>query len=141
MSYPLAAPSFCSDHHLRMPRKTILENGRPADPAGPSASQGVEHGENPVETNDHPCPLNNMFPTQPGASPGQCQPYTHLLGSPLHLKWSFHPPFGDRRTCFLLPLVSISWITIPPVDFPYHPLPYTTAPPIHMIICYIIIRQ
>ena len=29
----------------------------------------------------------------------------------------------------------------PPVAFPYHLLPCTTTPPIHMIICYIIIRQ
>ena len=29
---------------------------------------------------------------------------------------------------------------LPPVAFPFHPSPCTMAPPIHMIICYIIIK-
>ena len=104
-SYPLVvSPSRAVHHPL-------------AGPVGPSVLQGIGCGDNPAKTDNHPCPLNNMYPTQPWASQGQFQPYTFFSGSPLSLKWSSRPPFEDRKTCFPLPLVSISWITIPPGGF------------------------
>ena len=141
MNYPLVVPLLCVVHRLLMQRKPTQENCGLIDPAGPSVLQGIERGENPAETNDRPCPLSNMRPTQLGASPDHYHQYTRLSEPPLHLKWSSHPLFEDRRICFPLPLDSISWITILPVAFPFHPFPCTMAPPIHMIICYIIIRQ
>ena len=141
MNYPPAVPLSCVAHHLRTPQKLIQEKGRLTGPAGPSVSQNIGLGENPAEANDHPWPLGNMRLIQPGASPNHYHPYSCLSEPPLHLKWCSHPPFGDHRICFPLPLDSISWITILLVAFPFHPSLCTMAPPIHMIICYIIIKQ
>ena len=104
-----------------MPWKPILEKGRLAEQAGPSVSQGIECREKPAGTNDRPHYLTNMCPTELGVSSGQYQPCTCLSGPPPHRKQFFPPPFGDHRTCFPLPLDSISWIMILPAVFPYHP--------------------
>ena len=108
MNYPPEVPLFCVVHRLRTPRKPTQENGRLTDPAGPLVLQGIGRGENPAEANDRPCPLSNMRPTQPGASPDHYDSYTRLSEKSLHLKWSSHPPFEDRRICFPLPSDSIS---------------------------------
>ena len=141
MSYPPAVPLSCVAHHLQTPQKLIQEKGRLAGPADPSVSQGIGCGENPTEANDHLWPLDNMPPTQPGASPNRYRPYIRLSEPPLHLKWCSHLPSGDHRICFPLPLDSISSITILPVAFPFRPSPCMMTPPIHTIICYIIIKQ
>ena len=141
MNYPPAVPLSCVVHHLRMPWKPTQEKGRLNGPAGLSILQYIGRGENPAEARGRPCPLSNTRLTRPGASPDHYRPCIRLSEPPLHLKWSSLPPFEDRRICFPLPLGSISWITILPVASPSHPLPCTMAPPILMIICYIIIRQ
>ena len=104
MRYHPVVPPSRAVHHLRTLRKPTQEKGRLTGPAGPSVLQGIGHGGNLAKTNNRPCPLNNMCPTQPGASQGQFQPYTHLSGPPPLLKWYLHPPSGDRRTCFSPPL-------------------------------------
>ena len=141
MSYPPAAPRSHAVHHLRTPRKPIQEKGLVANLAGPSVSQGIGCRENPAGTNDHPRQLTNMLPTKLETSPGQYQPCTRLSGPSPHREQFLPPPFGDHRTCFPIPLDSISWIMILPVAFPYHPSPCTMVLPIRTITCYIIIRQ
>ena len=108
MSYHPAVPPSHAVHHPRTPRRPTQEKGRLTCPIGSLVSQGIGHGGNPAKSNNRPCPLINMCSTQPGASQGQFQPYTHLLGPPPLLKWyctprsgttghAFHPP----RTAYL----------------------------------------
>ena len=97
MSYHPAVLPARAVHHPRTPWKPTQEKGRPAGPAYPSVFQGIGHGGNPSKTNNRPCPLNNMWPTQPGASQGQFHPYTHLSEPASLLKWYLHPPSGDHR--------------------------------------------
>ena len=141
MNYPPAVPFSCVVHHLRTPRKPTQEKDRLAGPTGLSVLQDIGRGENPAEANGRLCRLNNTRPTRPGASPDRYHPCIRLSEPPLHLQWSSLPLFEDRRICFALPLDNISWITILPVASPSRPLLCTMAPPILMIICYIIIRQ
>ena len=88
-----------------------------------------------------PMAARKYAPNPTGGLPNHYHPYIRLSEPPLHLKWCSHPLFGDHRICFPLPLDSISWVTILPEAFPFHPSLCTIAPPIHMIICYIIIKQ
>ena len=141
MNYPPAVPLSCVVHRLRTPWKPTQGKGRLAGPAGLSVLQDIGRGENPAEASGRPCSLSNTRPTRSGASPDRYRPCIRLSEPPLHLKWSSLPSFEDRRICFPLPLDSISWITILPAASPSHPLPCTMAPPILMIICYIIIMQ
>ena len=141
MNYPPAVPLSCVVHHLRTPWKPTQEKDRLAGPVGLLVLKDIGSGENPAEARGRPCQLNSTLPTQPGASPDRYRPCIRLSEPNLHLKWSSLPPFKDRRICFPLPLDIISWITILPVPSPSRPLPCTMAPPILMIICYIIIRQ
>ena len=141
MSYPLAVPRSRAVHHPRTPRKPTREKGHLTDPASPLVSQGVGCGGNPAGTNDRQHQFTDMCLTRPGASPYQRHPCTRPSGLPLHRRCLFPPPFGDHRTCSPLPLDSISWTTILPADFPYHPSPCTTVLPIRTITCYITTRQ
>ena len=112
-----------------------------ADPTGPLVSQGVGCGGNPIGTNDRQHQLTDMCLTRPGASPHQRHPCTRLSRPRPGRRCLFPPPFGDHRTCSPLPFDSISWTTILPAAFPYHPSPCTTVLPIRTITCYITTRQ
>ena len=88
-----------------------------------------------------PTPAHQYVPDRTG---GLLRPVPNMyppIGAAPHRKQFLPPPFGDYRTCFPLPLDSISWTMILPVAFPYHPSPCTTVLPIRTITCYIIIRQ
>ena len=121
MSYPPAAPRSLADHHLQTSWKPILEKGRLVDPTSLPVSRSVGRGENLAETNNRPCHLTNMYPTELRATPGHYKPCTNLSGLPPRHKQFLPPPFGDHRTGIPLLLVSISWTTIPPIAFSIPP--------------------
>ena len=141
MSYPPAVPRSRAVHHPRMPQKPTQEKGHLSGPVGPSVSLSIGCGENLAGTDDRQHQLTNMCLTGQEASPHQRHPCTRLSRPPPRCRFLFPPPFGDHRTCSPLPLDNISWTTILPAAFPYHPSPCTTALPIRTITCYITTRQ
>ena len=88
-----------------------------------------------------PTPAHRYVPDQAGGLLYQRHPITRLSGPPPPCRCLFPPPFGDHKTCSPLPWDSISWTTILPATFPYHPSPCTTVLPIRTITCYITTRQ
>ena len=142
-SSPNAAEAHSRKRSSRRPRRSVIvakyrtrrEPSRGQRP--PMAAR--QYAPNP--TGGLPQPLPSIYPpfgalpTPPPPPPPSPPP------PPLHLKWCSHPPFGDHMIYFQLPLDSISWIKILPEAFPFHPSLCMMAPPIHMIICYIIIKQ
>ena len=88
-----------------------------------------------------PTPAHQYVPNRAGGFPSPVPSMYPPFGAAPASQLIFHPLSGDYRTCSPLSWDSISWITILPAAYPYHPSPCTTVLPIHTIICCISTMQ
>ena len=128
-------------HHLRTMRKPSPKRNLLAIPAGLLVASVAKCEERPEGTDPvQNWPLNTCLPGS-GVWPPNFYPRSTNSGLPPPLMQHFIPLFGERMTCYLPPWASIFWIMSLLTDSSYRHFPCTTAPLIHMIICYTLTRH